>query len=83
MPKNVIGKNTTNSIQAGMFFGYRGLVKEILEKMKKELGTQTKVIVTGGYSSIFSEKEKFYDEKNTHLTLIGLRLIAEINQTFN
>ena len=51
--------------------------------MKKELGTQTKVIVTGGYSSIFSEKEKFYDEKNTHLTLIGLRLIAEINQTFN
>ena len=79
MPKNIIGKNTTNSIQAGMFFGYRGLVKEILEKMKKELGTETKVIATGGFSSIFSEEEKFYDEKNTNLTLIGLRLIADMN----
>ncbi|MED5579705.1 MAG: type III pantothenate kinase [Nitrospinota bacterium] len=79
MPKNIIGKNTTSSIQAGMFFGYRGLVKEILEKMKKELGTETKVIATGGFSSIFSEEEKFYDEKNTNLTLIGLRLIADMN----
>ncbi len=79
MPQNVIGKNTTNSIQAGMFFGYRGLVKEILENMKKELGPQTKIVATGGFSSIFSEEENFYDEKNTNLTLIGLRLIADLN----
>ena len=79
MPQNVIGKNTINSIQAGMFFGYRGLVKEILEKMKKEIGTKTKVIATGGFSSIFSEEENFYDERNIDLTLIGLRLIADMN----
>ena len=79
MPQNIIGKNTTNSIQAGMFFGYRGLVKEILENMKKELGPKTKIVATGGFSSIFSEEENFYDEKNTDLTLIGLRLNAELN----
>ena len=79
MPQNIIGKNTTNSIQAGMFFGYRGLVKEILENMKKELGPKTKIVATGGFSSIFSEEENFYDEKNTNLTLIGLRLIADLN----
>ena len=54
-------------------------MKEILENMKKELGPQTKIVATGGFSSIFSEEENFYDEKNTNLTLIGLRLIADLN----
>ena len=47
--------------------------------MKKEIGTKTKVIATGGFSSIFSEEENFYDERNIDLTLIGLRLIADMN----
>ncbi|MDP6279997.1 MAG: type III pantothenate kinase, partial [Nitrospinota bacterium] len=78
-PSSVIGKNTVNSIQAGMFFGYKGLIKGIVGRMKLELGDITQVVATGGQSLLFSGDEEIFDHINPDLTLIGLRLVAERN----
>ena len=51
-PKKVIGKNTKHSIQSGIMYGYVGLVKEMLKKIKSELTGNTKVIATGGLSKL-------------------------------
>jgi len=78
-PPSVIGRNTVHSIQAGMFFGYKGLVKEIVERMRAELGEGTRVVATGGQSVIFASKEPPFDVVDPDLTLVGLRLVAERN----
>lgn len=79
MPPSIIGKNTVHSIQAGMFFGFMGLAREIVAGMKAELGPSTKVVATGGQSSVYGSQGGLFDEVNPVLTLIGLRLIAERN----
>lgn len=82
-PEGVICKNTVNSMQSGIIFGYVGLVDYIVKRMKKELAQNgnenPKVIATGGLSKlIFSESETI-DELNPLLTLEGLRIIYERN----
>ncbi len=78
-PPSVIGKNTVHSIQSGMHFGYKGLVREIVDRMKEELGSGTRVIATGGQSDLFSAEDGIFDAVDPDLTLVGLRLIAERN----
>lgn len=78
-PPSIIGRNTVHSIQAGMFYGYVGLVREIVERMKGELGASARVVATGGQSAILGDQDALFDEVNPDLTLIGLRLIAERN----
>jgi len=79
MPPSVVGRNTVHSIQAGMYFGFMGLVREIVGKMKAELGAATKVVATGGQGAVYAAEGTLFDEVNPHLTLIGLRLIAGRN----
>ena len=79
VPPSVIGKNTVHSIQSGIAYGYRGLVREIVDRMKTELGRETKVVATGGQSLAFNEEEGVFDLINPDLTLLGLRLIAARN----
>ena len=79
VPPSVIGKNTVHSIQSGIAYGYRGLVREIVDRMKTELGRETKVVATGGQSLAFNEEEGVFDLINPDLTLLGLRLIASRN----
>ena len=79
VPPSVIGRNTVHSIQSGIAHGYRGLVREIVSRMKAELGKGAKVAATGGQSLVFSETEEIFDLFNPDLTLVGLRLIAERN----
>ena len=79
VPPSVIGKNTVHSIQSGIAYGYRGLVREIVSRMKTELGKGAKVVATGGQSLVFSEKMDIFDVINPDLTLLGLRLIAARN----
>ena len=79
VPPSVIGKNTVHSIQSGIAHGYRGLVREIVGRMKAELGKRAKVAATGGQNLVFSETEEIFDLFNPDLTLVGLRLIAERN----
>lgn len=79
-PKKAIGRSTVSSMQSGLFFGYIGLISNIIEKIKRELGGRPKVISTGGFAAQISHEIKSIDVNEPHLTLEGLRIIYERNQ---
>jgi type III pantothenate kinase len=79
-PKRAIGTNTIAAMQSGIIFGYVGLVEGIVARIQKELGEKAKVIATGGYASLIAKETKVFDEVNPGLTLIGLRLIYQMNK---
>ena len=79
LPESALGKNTIHAIQAGVLYGYTGLVKGMLEAIRKETGLSFTVVATGGLSSILTSLEGEFDEVDRNLTLEGLRLIAEAN----
>ncbi|WP_130808062.1 type III pantothenate kinase [Senegalia massiliensis] len=80
-PEKVICRNTVNSMQSGIIFGYVGLVDHLVDRMKRELNLESaKVIATGGLSTLIAEESKNIDKVDKLLTLEGLRMIHEINK---
>jgi type III pantothenate kinase len=79
-PERVVGRNTVASMQAGLIYGYVGLVKEIVARMKRELSFPTRVFATGGLSSLIAPEAEVIDEVDEHLTLEGLRILFERNR---
>ncbi|MBE5753876.1 MAG: type III pantothenate kinase [Clostridiales bacterium] len=80
-PKTVIGKNTKHCMQAGIIFGFAGLVENILKKIKKELGVdEITVVATGGLGEIIAKEVKMINTVDRTLTLDGLRYIYELNK---
>ncbi len=79
-PPKIIGTNTTDNIQIGLYYGYIGLIDGILERMIAVLGPETKVIATGGLASLITADCKYVSRVEPMLTLNGLRLIWERNQ---
>jgi len=79
-PKRAIGTNTITAMQSGIVFGYVALIEGLVARIQKELKEKAKVIATGGYASLIAKETKVFDEVNPDLTLIGLRLIYEMNK---
>ncbi len=78
-PAKVIGRNTVHSIQSGLFFGYVGLVDEIVRRMQAELDGDTFVIATGGLATLIASESSTIQSVEDNLTLNGLRLLHERN----
>ena len=79
-PKTAIGKNTVSSLQSGLLLGYVGLVEGMVARFKLEMGQEARVIATGGLAEIIAKETRVFDAINTDLTLIGLRMIHELNE---
>ncbi len=80
-PKSAIGKNTKASMQAGVVFGFAGLVENILNKVKSELGLDSiKVVATGGLGEIIAKEVRSIQKVDRTLTLDGLNFIYRLNK---
>jgi type III pantothenate kinase len=78
-PRSVIGKNTVECLQSGMYFGYAGLVDRIVDRMTEELGPLRAVIATGGLASVVIGECRTITHHEPMITLIGLRMVYERN----
>lgn len=78
-PQNAIGKNTTESLQSGLIFGYACMVDGMIERIMYEMNTETSVIATGGLSHTVSRVSRYIEDVDEYLTLRGLRKIYELN----
>ncbi|MCA8884222.1 MAG: type III pantothenate kinase [Rhodobacteraceae bacterium] len=80
MPGQVIGKNTVDCMQSGVFWGYVGLVKEITTRIREEHGRPMKVIATGGLAPLFQQGDMLFDDFDESLTMHGLTVINNYNK---
>ena len=94
-PPRVVGKSTVGALQSGLFYGYVGLVDEIVSRMTEELEASRptadskgarergaiRVLATGGLASLFSDVSRTIEAVDEFLTLDGLRILYALNQT--
>lgn len=76
-PQRVIGSNTVDAIQSGLYYGYLSLVDGVLEKMMAELDEKPRVIATGGSAQLIAGGSKYIELVDEDLILTGLRLIYD------
>ncbi len=79
-PPSIIGKNTVNSMQSGIVYGFVGQVNEIVRRMKMEIDGDPLVVATGGLAELIAGETSSINRVDKYLTLNGLRIIYERNQ---
>lgn len=81
-PRRAVGKSTKSAMMSGAIFGYRGLVKEILAKIRAEAFGKRKarIVATGGYAQLIAARMPEIDAVRAHLTLEGLRIIGNLSR---
>src|SRR3954452_2953524 len=80
-PASAIGKTTRSAMMSGAIYGYRGLVREIIARIRAESFPRSKVrvVATGGYAQLIARGLREIDAVHPGLTLEGVRLIANLN----
>jgi type III pantothenate kinase len=80
-PHRAVGKSTVEAMRSGALFGYRGLVREILARIKAEqfLRKRVAVVATGGYARLIASQLPEVAVIHPHLTLEGLRIVGNLN----
>ena len=76
--KTVIGNNTISAVRSGFFWGYAGLIDNIIYLIKKETRKSFKIIITGGFSNLFINSIKTKVSHNKDITINGLIKILEL-----
>jgi type III pantothenate kinase len=81
-PRRAIGKSTIQAMLSGAVFGYRGLVREILSRIKMEEfpGKKVYIVATGGYARLIARRLPEIAVVHPNLTLEGLRIVANLNE---
>ncbi|GMV34183.1 MAG: type III pantothenate kinase [Chloroflexi bacterium CFX1] len=80
VPPSVIGRNTVHAMQSGLLFGYVSMVEGMVARFRAELGSDMKVVATGGLAETVAKETKVIGIIAPWLTLEGLRLIWEMNR---
>jgi type III pantothenate kinase len=78
-PPLLVAKNTVNSMQAGIYYGYVGLVDEIVTRMRAECREKAMVIATGGLAGLIAPESRTIEKIEEYLTLDGLRILYNRN----
>ncbi len=79
-PKSVIGKNTIDSMNAGIIFGYAGLVEGMIARFEKEVNRKLRTVATGGLAPVIAPFCPAIEEVDPYLTLKGLKIIFDRNR---
>ena len=74
----VIGSNTITAVRSGFFWGYAGLIDNIINLIKKETRKSFKIIITGGFSNLFKNSIKTKVSHNQDITIKGLIKISKL-----
>ena len=76
--KNILGKSTVSAVRSGFYWGYIGLVENIIEKISKHTKKKYKLILTGGYSHLFFKSIKHKTTIDKDITIKGLLKISNL-----
>jgi len=79
-PAKIVGRNTVASMQAGLFWGYAGMVDSVVEKIRSEVGFEARCIATGGLARLFGDACHTIEAVDELLTLRGLKILHDRNR---